>query len=66
MSDGDDEVASAVRRLLQASQDFTRAYEAWVESPRRVEAERRHALEDAEKQMSRARDAVVFAQLRKH
>lgn len=62
----DDAVEQAVRRLLRATREFTRAYEEWAVSPRPARDERQHALEAAERKLELARNEVIAAQLRKH
>lgn len=53
------EVESAVRGLLHATQEFTRAYEAWVHSPEDWMSERRSALDEAERRLEEAQHEVA-------
>lgn len=64
--DEDDPVEVAVRRLLSATRDFTRAYEAWAVSPRSDKPKKETVLEAAERRLELARNEVIAAQLRKH
>lgn len=65
-SSSSDAVEVAVRRLLSATRDFTRAYEAWAVSPRSDKPEKETVLEAAERRLELARNEVIAAQLRKH
>lgn len=66
MEGDDDAIEIAVRRLLSATREFTRAYEAWALAPRQGRPEREMALEEAERRLETARHEVIAAQLRRH
>lgn len=66
--EGDDSeaVELAVRRLLSATREFSKAYQAWAAAPRDRAPDRQSVLEDAERRLDMARTDVIVAQLRKH
>lgn len=52
-------VEFAVVELLHATQEFTRAYEAWMHAPDENVDERRSALDEAERRLEDAQHEVA-------
>lgn len=53
------DVESAVRGLLHATEEFTRAYETWALSPAEWSAQRRSELDEAEHRLEEAQREVA-------
>lgn len=63
----DERVQQAVARLLRATMEFTKAYDAWSHSPMEIADRSRTQLERAEKALTRAQhDASVAQTPRRH
>ena len=62
MSLEDENVERAVRRLLEATKQFTNAYQAWAVAPAQ---EKRRALDDAERRLTLTQHEVAEVQFHK-
>lgn len=63
MSLEDENVERAVRRLLEATKQFTNAYQAWTVAPVPRQPEKKRALEAAERKLTETQHEVTEVQL---